>query len=67
MSQRTRKLAGTLLLLLLIVVYSMGAMTIYLSFLGDAAWWVLILYFAVAGLLWFFPASWLIRWMAHPD
>ncbi|MHB1101216.1 MAG: DUF2842 domain-containing protein [Devosia sp.] len=67
MTQSTRKFAGTLLMLLLIVVYSIGAGAIYANFLGGAAWWVLILYFAVAGLSWFFPAAWIIRWMARPD
>ena len=67
MTQRTRKLIGTVLLLLLIVVYSIGAMAIYANFLADAAWWALLIYFAVAGGLWFFPAAWLIRWMARPD
>lgn len=67
MTQSTRKLVGTVLLLLLIIVYSIAAAAIYANFLGGAIWWVLILYFAVAGLLWFFPASWIIRWMARPE
>lgn len=67
MNQRTRKLVGTLLTLLLIIAYSIGVGAIYASFLGGAPWWVLILYFAVAGLLWFFPAASIIRWMARPD
>jgi hypothetical protein len=67
MTQRMRKLAGTILLLLSIVLYSIGAMAIYAVFLDGAVWWVLILYFAIAGGLWFFPASWIIRWMARPD
>lgn len=67
MTQRMRKLAGTVLLLLSIVVYSALAMAVYAWFLDGAAWWVLIAYFAIAGTLWFFPASWIIRWMAKPD
>lgn len=67
MTQRMRKLAGTVLLLLSIVVYSALAMAVYAWFLDGAAWWVLIGYFAIAGTLWFFPASWIIRWMAKPD
>ncbi|MDP1729710.1 MAG: DUF2842 domain-containing protein [Devosia sp.] len=67
MTQSTRKLIGTLLTLLLIVVYSIAAGAIYANFLAGAAWWVLIPYFAVAGLMWFFPAAWIIRWMARPD
>lgn len=67
MTQRMRKLAGTVLLLLSIVLHSAIAIAIHAAFLGGAAWWVLIAYFAVAGTLWFFPASWIIRWMAKPD
>ena len=67
MKQRMRKLTGTLLLLLSIVLYSAVAMAVYAGLLVGAEWWVLIIYFAVAGSLWFFPASWIIRWMAKPD
>lgn len=67
MTQSTRKFAGTLLMLLLIIVYSIAASAIYANFLGGAPWWVLIPFFAIAGGLWFFPAAWIIRWMARPD
>ncbi len=67
MTQRTRKLLGTILVLLSIVVYSIMIGAIYANFLADAPWWVLLAFFAVAGLLWFFPASWVIRWMSRPD
>jgi RsiW-degrading membrane proteinase PrsW (M82 family) len=67
MKQRTRKLMGTLGLLALIVVFCVVAGAIYANLLGDQPWWVLIVYFAIAGSLWFFPAAWMIRWMARPD
>lgn len=67
MTQRSRKLWGTLGLIALIVVYCVAVMAVYLNLLGGQPWWVLIIFFAVAGLGWFFPASWLIRWMARPD
>ena len=67
MRQRSRKLVGTLGVVGLIVVYSIGVGAIYANFLGGQPWWVLIGFFAAAGLLWFFPASWMIRWMAKPD
>ena len=67
MTQSTRKLLGTLLVLFSIVVYAIAAGAIYANFLGNAPWWVLIAYFAIAGSLWFFPATWIIRWMARPD
>lgn len=67
MNVRTRKLIGTIGLLVLLIAYTIGAGAIYASLLGGQPWWVLILYFAAAGLLWFFPASWMIRWMVKPD
>jgi RsiW-degrading membrane proteinase PrsW (M82 family) len=65
--QRVRKLAGTLVLVVLVVVYSIAASAIYASFLEGQPPWVLIVYFAVAGLGWFVPAAFLVRWMARPD
>jgi RsiW-degrading membrane proteinase PrsW (M82 family) len=67
MTQSTRKLIGTILTLLLIVAYCIVAGAIYANFLGAAPWWVLLVFFAVAGTTWFFPATWIIRWMAKPD
>ena len=67
MRQSTRKFIGTLLTLSLIVAYSLGAGEIYANFLAEAPWWALLAYFASAGLLWFFPAALIIRWMARPD
>jgi RsiW-degrading membrane proteinase PrsW (M82 family) len=66
-TQRSRKFVGIFLLLAVLVGYSVLAGGIYANFLGGQPWWVLITYFAVAGLLWFFPAAWVIRWMARPD
>jgi len=67
MSQSTRKLLGTVLILISLVVWSALGMWIYMSFLGAAAWWLLIGCFAVMGTSWFYPATWIIRWMAKPD
>jgi uncharacterized protein (DUF58 family) len=67
MTQRTRKLIGTILTLLSIVVWCVVAGAIYANWLGAAPWWALLLFFAVAGGLWFFPAARIIRWMAKPD
>ena len=66
-TQRSRKFVGIFLLLAVLVGYSVLAGAIYANFLGGQPWWVLVTYFAVAGLLWFFPAAWVIRWMARPD
>jgi hypothetical protein len=67
MTQSTRKLLGTVLILVSLVVWSVLGMWIYMSFLGAAAWWLLIGFFALMGMSWFYPATWIIRWMAKPD
>jgi hypothetical protein len=67
MTQRTRKLLGTFGLLALVVVYSIVVGAIYANFLGGQALWLLIVFFAIAGMGWFFPATWIIRWMSKPD
>ena len=66
MTQSTRKLIGTLAMIGLVPVYIVAIGAIYANLLGSAPWWILITFFAVAGLLWFFPAAWLIRWMSRP-
>lgn len=67
MTESSRKLLGVVLILASLVVWSILATWLYLATLQDAAWWVLIAYFAVAGMAWFFPAAWIIRWMSRPD
>ena len=67
MTQRTRKLIGTILLLVSIVVWCVLAGAIYANVLGTAPWWGLLVFFAIAGGAWFFPAAWIIKWMARPD
>lgn len=67
MKQRQRKLVGAIALVVLIVAYSVAVTAVYANFLGGQAPWLLLIFFAVTGLLWFFPAAWTIRWMAKPD
>jgi hypothetical protein len=67
MQQRTRKLWGTLALIALLVVYPLAVVQIYVSTLMDLPWWGTIIVLCIAGLLWFFPASWIVRWMSKPD
>ena len=66
MTQNPRKFFGTILLLVSTVVFAVLGTAIYANFLAGAAWWILIPYFAATGMLWFFPAAWIIRWMAKP-
>jgi hypothetical protein len=66
MSQRTRKLIGTALLLAFVVVWALLAMSIaqarvpQMSGLAGGALVVFL------GLIWVVPAGLIIRWMARP-
>jgi uncharacterized protein DUF2842 len=67
MTQSTRKLLGTILTLVVLVLYAWAATQIYASLLTGAPPLLLLAYFAIAGLLWAVPISFIIRWMARPD
>jgi ABC-type sugar transport system permease subunit len=67
MTQSTRKLVGTFLTLIGLVVYCGLAISLYSALLTNAATPVQLIYFAVAGLGWALPTGLIIRWMAKPD
>lgn len=67
MNQSQRKLAGSFLLTASIVVWAVLATGIYLALLVNLPWWAQIIYFAIAGIGWLWPAMALIKWMARPD
>ena len=67
MSIRTRKLIGTVALLVLVTVWGLLAMTLAQSVLTDINGFVAAIYYVVAGLGWVLPAMPLIKWMAKPD
>jgi hypothetical protein len=67
MRERARKLWGMLAIIALMIVYPLAVMELYVSTMMGLPWWGAILVLAVAGLLWFYPASWVIRWMSRPD
>jgi hypothetical protein len=67
MSMRTRKLIGTVALLLLVSVWGLVAMALAQSVLTDINGFVAAIYYVVAGLGWVLPAMPLISWMAKPD
>lgn len=62
MSSRSRRLIGRTFLVLFVVVYIAIAMVIGGEFFPARHPVVQILYFAVAGILWVFPAMWIIKW-----
>lgn len=55
MTQNARKLLGTVLVLVSIIVWCVLAVAIYSTWLAGAPWWALILFFAPAGLRPFTP------------
>jgi hypothetical protein len=67
MTIRTRKLIGTVALLVLVVVWSLLGMT-----LAQTPWLansklLQAIFYVVAGLGWVLPAMPIISWMARPD
>jgi Protein of unknown function (DUF2842) len=68
MTQRKRKLIGTIALLALIMVYALLALAVAIVLqMRDANKIAELIYYVVAGLLWVVPAAWLISWMQRPD
>ncbi|WP_185982462.1 DUF2842 domain-containing protein [Aureimonas mangrovi] len=63
MPVRIKKLVGTVVLVLIVVIYAVLATAIATTYLADAGGLVHLLYFALSGLLWVLPAMMLIRWM----
>lgn len=60
---RVKKLVGTILLILLVMIYALLATTIATAKLAESGPLVHLAYFFFTGLLWILPAMWIIRWM----
>jgi len=67
MRTRTRKLIGTIVLLLFLAVYATVAAVIGSDRIALAPQWVQFAFFVTTGLAWVIPAGLLIRWMQRPD
>ncbi len=67
MKMRQRKLLGTVLLLVLVIVWMLVAMAFAQSPFIAASRIVQFFYYLVAGLGWALPAMPLISWMSRPD
>lgn len=63
MHPRTRKLVGTIVLLVFITVYALVAMVAAMIQQVNASKTVELLYYVIAGLAWVVPAGLIIRWM----
>ena len=67
MSQRLRKLLGTIVLVVFVAFYSLAAMTVAAAKLPGTSTFVQLVFFLVAGLAWVIPAAPLVSWMQKPD
>ena len=63
MRMRTRKLLGTIALLIFVILYALVAMMVAIALQVNASKFVEVLYYAVAGLAWVIPAGAIIWWM----
>ncbi|MEF2074037.1 DUF2842 domain-containing protein [Consotaella aegiceratis] len=66
MPVRLKKFIGTLILIVLVIVYALLATAIASLYLGEAHWIIHLLYFTGTGVLWVIPAMFIIRWMELP-
>jgi hypothetical protein len=67
MTIRTRKLFGTVALILLAMCWTLIAMALAQSVLTSINGWTALLYYVVAGLGWVLPAMPIVKWMSRPD
>ncbi len=68
MTQRQRKFAGAIALLVLVSVYAILALAVAVVLqVHNANKFVELAYYLIAGLLWVLPAGVLIKWMQKPD
>ena len=66
MPVRLKKLIGTALLVLLVIVYAVIATIVAVAQLAESGPLVHLAYFFFSGILWVLPAMALIKWMATP-
>jgi len=65
---RMRKLVGTMLLMVMIVVYALIAMVVAVALeVNTTSKFIELAFYAVAGLLWVVPAAIIIKWMSRDD
>jgi hypothetical protein len=66
MPVRIKKLIGTVLLIILVIVYALVATLIAVAQLSESGPVVHLAFFFLTGLLWILPAMGVIKWMVMP-
>jgi hypothetical protein len=67
MTIRTRKLFGTIALIMLAVCWTLLAMALAQSVLTSISGWTATIYYLFAGVGWVLPAMPIVKWMSRPD
>ncbi len=65
MSPSFRKLIGSIVLLAGLATYLVIVLSIAQGRILQAHWALQFLFFVTAGLIWVWPAAWLIKWMQN--
>jgi len=63
MTPRTKKLIGTVVIMIWLPVYALFATGVAMHLLPHAHWFVAFLYYALAGTLWIVPIGLMFPWM----
>ena len=63
MTPRIRKLVGTVLLLIVLAIYSLAVMLVASVLVTNGNKVIEMIFYAIAGLAWVLPAGLLIKWM----
>lgn len=68
MNIRTRKLIGTVALLVFLGIYALAALAVAIVLqVNQASKLAELAYYMIAGLVWIVPAGAIIAWMGRPD
>lgn len=67
MTQRTRKLLGTIVILVFVMIYGPVAMALAESRIMELPGLVQALAYAILGFAWVLPVMPVIKWMQRPD
>ena len=67
MRMRTRKLVGTIVLMVFLAVYAFAAMLVAIVLQVSGNKLAEPVFYLVAGMAWVVPAAIIVRWMQKPD
>ena len=67
MTIRTRKLIGTVALLVFLGAYAFAVMLVAVVLQVRESKLIELLFYIIGGLAWVPPAAWLVWWMQQPD